>query len=369
MRRLIGMSAGRMCHLIGCSLIEFHFSWFIRGLQRLLQRFRKLFPDWILFCLFCSDLFKSYCSVLQTFFVAEFYFACFITSLQLMQHFRKYSLIWVFFFFLFIRCLQLLLQHRSRKPKLYNPNDLHPLCLAIHHDDTDCLKLLIFSGFKPDQMFYDDQNYCGTLLCFSPSFQAAKYILEQGLDLTKELKYVHGIMRNRLNPVVASLDARGDNSMLTNLLLVHGARIEDSEKCWQQIMMKSIISDCLEFRYISVFYFMIKCECEMKKGFAFLQKILPRFLPRCLNGRIKATYYGVVSLFMLLTPNIKLQETLMDKQLYPEANRVIRQIEGEYGPTYLQRSPTGEWEIDLCSQVVFIQSVRFSDSFQSVSRG
>ena len=228
--------------------------------------------------------------------------------------------------------MQFLLQHNSRKsPNLYALDDLHPLCLAVGHSDINCFKLLINYGFDPDELFYDDTGRCGTLLCFGPSYQVAEYILEQGLlDLTRAYNPAPG----KLDPMVECLNATGNISKLSQVLLTYGARIEDNAKFWKQILNTKLNSACSKFRCVSALYFMTKCGCELKKVFTFVRMeeiTIPAYrIHRPALTSLRPDGVGVLSLYMLLTPNIKNQETLVEERVYPEASRVFQQIEGGY---------------------------------------
>ena len=235
-------------------------------------------------------------------------------------------------FLFFLRCLQLLLRRPKKHPQLYKRNQFHPLRLAIVHKDTDCLKLLVENGFKIDQTFYDfydSEKGFGCLLCFSPSLQAAEYILGQGLDLNKELKPENPHVKNRLNPVAESFfDEKSIN--LLNLLLKHGARMEESDKCWTNVV--SYRGDKLWTNPCEVMlslYLIIRYGCQTRKCLQAMQKTFlrhPWYDYR--NEGIIRNYFGIISMLMLVTPNIKIQMKLVNEQGYPEAAQILQQIEG-----------------------------------------
>lgn len=136
------------------------------------------------------------------------------------------------------RCLRLLLNGSRLTPHEYSPQEFHPLRLAIRHEDVSCLLILIDSGFRLDQTFYDvdeelDNRY-GSLLCFSPTYKAAQLVIQAGFDFST-WKPDHNIQSGNVkeyDPVTESLE----NTKVLDLLLNNGAKIGGAETFWLEVM-------------------------------------------------------------------------------------------------------------------------------------
>ena len=183
--------------------------------------------------------------------------------------------------------------------------------LAIKHKTTDCLKLLVENGFDVKQVFYkrfecigdyDEETYAseeryGSLLCFSPSLEAAGYILEQESDLKKLFKPAKPNSGIRLlNPVLTSFS----DMQLLNLILRYGAKMEETDTFFigEKVIPTARLPLCL--------YLLVRYGCQTRKWF----QNLPGYLPRYSDEYIYFFYFVIFG--MLLTPNIEIDHMSLD---------------------------------------------------------
>ena len=213
------------------------------------------------------------------------------------------------------RCLKLVLQQSKVDPQKYALNAFHPLRLAILHKETTCLQVLHEGGFRLDQTFYNsgpdisdspfgashESNGYGSLLCFSPTYEAAEYILKTKFDLSvwKPIPLDLSARFGEYDPVIESMH----NARLTDLLLENGAKIGDSEGFWRRIfgVMKNQETSTMSIvRDMCFMYILIKHGCNVKT--AIQQFFATAFYPGCEYRQGEVLFYMLYLLQVNIEP-------------------------------------------------------------------
>ena len=173
------------------------------------------------------------------------------------------------------------------------------------------------NGFDVKQAFYKSEDSgeesCGSILCFKPSCEAAQYILEQESDLNKLFEpakpYRVGSIR-LLNPVLTSFS----DAQLLNLILQYGAKMEETDTFWHSVcsLLRSF-----EMPQSLSFYLLIRYGCKTRKCFQILKN---DFSNDFYSMQYRFNYIPCVifGMFILLTPNIEIDDMIWDKEEFEQ---------------------------------------------------
>ena len=175
--------------------------------------------------------------------------------------------------------------------------------LATRHTSIDCLKLLMENGFDAKQAFYEnDRRSHGSILCFFPSLEAARYILEQESDLRKLFKppKPYRVDSKTLDVVKKSFH----NVRLLNLILRYRANLDET-LWWDKNMLRDR-NTYLELQ-TETCYLLIRYGCRMSELLKSIQSFILRILPEHLW-----CYNLILGMLMLLTPNLQIPVDNMD---------------------------------------------------------